>query len=78
MLIAKRRVSRKEVVVEEVTYRPELLYFGTLTPDPDDSRNLAMCGFLSNPSEDRKLQNKSFQKKMAVGMANGVDAYFGY
>lgn len=31
----------KEVVVEEVTYRPELLYFGTLTPDPDDSRNLA-------------------------------------
>lgn len=39
---------------------------------------LIECGFLSNPSEDRKLQNKSFQKKMAVGMANGVDAYFGY
>ena len=35
----------KEVVVEEVTYRPELLYFGTLTPDPDDSRNLAMCDY---------------------------------
>ena len=39
---------------------------------------LIECGFLSNPSEDRKLQNKSFQKKMAVGMANGVNAYFGY
>lgn len=35
----------KRVVVEEVTYRPELLYFGTLTTDPDDSRNQAMCSY---------------------------------
>ena len=37
--------SLREVVVEEVTYRPELLYFGTLTPDPDESRNQAMCDY---------------------------------
>ena len=35
----------REVEVEEVTYRPELLYFGTLTPDPDESRNQAMCDY---------------------------------
>lgn len=33
------------VEVEELTYQPELLYFGTLTPDPDDSRNQAMCAY---------------------------------
>lgn len=35
----------KRVVVEEVTYRPELLYYGTLTTDPEDSRNQAMCNY---------------------------------
>ena len=35
----------KEVYVEEVTYRPELLYYGTLTEDPEDGRNLAMCEY---------------------------------
>ena len=35
----------KQVVVDEVTYRPELLYYGTLTEDPQDGRNLAMCEY---------------------------------
>lgn len=39
---------------------------------------LIECGFMSNPTEDRKLNNKSFQKKMVKGMVNGIDAYFGY
>lgn len=34
------------------------------------------CGFLSNPSEDRQLNSSSYQKKLAKGIANGVDAYF--
>lgn len=34
------------------------------------------CGFMSNPREDRQLNSKSYQKKMAKGMANGVDKYF--
>ena len=37
---------------------------------------LIECGFMSNPSEDRKLQKKSFQEKIAEGIANGIDAYF--
>lgn len=39
---------------------------------------LIECGFMSNPTEDRKLNNASFQKKMVKGMVDGIDAYFGY
>lgn len=39
---------------------------------------LIECGFMSNPTEDRKLNNKNFQKNMIKGMVNGIDAYFGY
>lgn len=35
------------------------------------------CGFLSNPKEDRQLNSSSYQKKIAKGIANGVDSYFG-
>lgn len=34
------------------------------------------CGYLSNPKEDRQLNSKSYQKKLAKGIANGVDKYF--
>lgn len=37
--------SIRTIEVEEVTYQPELLYFGTLTSDPEDSRNQAMCAY---------------------------------
>lgn len=33
-------------------------------------------GFMSNPSEDRKMASASYQKKMVKGIANGIDAYF--
>ena len=33
-------------------------------------------GFMSNPSEDVKMAKSSFQKKIAKGLANGIDAYF--
>lgn len=39
---------------------------------------LIECGFMSNRAEDRKLQNASFQKKMAKGIADGIDGYFGF
>ena len=34
-------------------------------------------GFMSNPTEDQLLANADYQYKLAVGMANGIDAYFG-
>lgn len=39
---------------------------------------LIEMGFMSNPSEDRKMQNSKFQVKMARGIANGIDSYFGF
>lgn len=34
------------------------------------------CGFLSNPKEDKQLNSKRYQKKLAKGLANGIDKYF--
>ncbi len=39
---------------------------------------LIEMGFMSNPTEDRLMQDKDYQAKMAKGMADGIDAYFGY
>lgn len=39
---------------------------------------LIEMGFMSNSTEDKKMQKKQFQNKMASGMADGIDNYFGY
>lgn len=33
-------------------------------------------GFMSNPAEDEKMQTEEYQNQIAVGIANGIDAYF--
>ncbi len=38
---------------------------------------LIEMGFMSNASEDRLMEKSSMQRKMARGMADGIDAYFG-
>lgn len=37
--------------------------------------SLIECGFMSNPTEDRRLAKDSYQKKIAAGIANGIDQY---
>lgn len=39
---------------------------------------LIEMGFMSNSAEDRKMQKKTFQNKMAEGLADGIDVYFGF
>ena len=39
---------------------------------------LIELGFMTNTTEDRYMASASGQKQMVKGMANGIDAYFGY
>ncbi len=34
-------------------------------------------GFMTNPTEDQNMADQGYQYKLAQGMANGIDAYFG-
>lgn len=37
---------------------------------------LLELGFMTNPGEDRKMEDPDFQKTMTAGIANGIDHYF--
>ena len=34
-------------------------------------------GFMSNEAEDRKMATDAYQEQLALGIANGIDRYFG-
>ena len=36
---------------------------------------LIEMGYMSNPAEDRRMQQTSYQKKMVRGIANGIENY---
>jgi N-acetylmuramoyl-L-alanine amidase len=37
---------------------------------------LVECGFISNPDEEKNLQDPAYQKKLAAAVADGMEAYF--
>ena len=38
---------------------------------------LVEMGYMTNPAEDKRMQEPDYQEKLAAGMANGIDRYFG-
>lgn len=34
-------------------------------------------GYMTNPTEDSNMASEAYQNKMVIGMANGIDAFFG-
>ena len=38
--------------------------------------SIVECGFLSNPEEERMLQDSQYQDKLAWGIYNGIIDYF--
>lgn len=36
---------------------------------------LIEMGYMSNPTEDRKMRQDSYKKKMVYGIANGINNY---
>lgn len=39
--------------------------------------SIVEMGFMSNPEEDQKMAQEEYQERIAAGIANGIDAYFG-
>ena len=37
---------------------------------------LVEVGFITHPTEAKRLVNSKYQKKLALGLANGVERYF--
>jgi N-acetylmuramoyl-L-alanine amidase len=44
---------------------------------PDIPSILVETAFISNPDEERRLNDESYQQKLAVAMADGIKGYFG-
>ncbi|WP_122893294.1 N-acetylmuramoyl-L-alanine amidase family protein [Arcobacter peruensis] len=44
--------------------------------DAPQASILVELGYISHPQEGKKLYNSTYQKLLAQGMANGIDAYF--
>lgn len=38
---------------------------------------LIELGFMTNPTDDRNMEDSSYQQKMVTGIADGIDKYFG-
>ena len=54
---------------------------GNLRDRPDDSQKpvaLIKLGYLSNEEEESKLIDQDYQKEIVQGLADGLDAYYGY
>ena len=67
MLMLSATGCRKEIHLGDRFHDRKQLEQSTYT--------LIEMGYMSNPSEDRRMQQTSYQKKMVRGIANGIEDY---
>lgn len=65
------RTRHKDVVDGGVREGPFWVLVGAQMPSI-----LVELGYISHPTEGKRLYNKTYQQKLAIGIANGIDAYF--
>lgn len=70
MLFSTRELY-KDVVDGGVREGPFWVLVGAQMPSV-----LIEIGYITHPKEGKRLYNKRYQQKLAVGIANGIDAYF--
>ena len=70
MLYSSRKMY-KNVVDGGVREGPFWVLVGAQMPSI-----LVEVGYISHPIESKRLYNSNYQKKLALGIANGVDSYF--
>ena len=70
-MLYEARKLYKDVVDGGVREGPFWVLVGAQMPSI-----LVEVGYISHPKESRRLYNRQYQKKLALGIATGVDAYF--
>jgi N-acetylmuramoyl-L-alanine amidase len=70
-LLYNARKVYKDVVDGGVREGPFWVLVGAQMPSV-----LVELGYITHPKESKRLFGKNYQKKLAYGLANGVDAYF--
>ena len=70
MLFSTRELY-KDVVDGGVREGPFWVLVGAQMPSV-----LVEIGYITHPKEGKRLYNKKYQQKLALGIANGIDAYF--
>ncbi len=79
----KKSLKLSKAVLKAYTAKTKIKSEGVKTRDDLSGTNwsqvpvtLIELGYLSNSTEDQKMASPTFQKKMAKGIADGIDAYF--
>ena len=69
-LIQAQLTSGKQVRDRGVKHAPFVVLIGTKVPAV-----LVEVGFISNPTEGKKLTTKAYQRQLATGIAKGIEQY---
>lgn len=70
-LLFSARKTYQDVVDSGVREGPFWVLVGAQMPSV-----LVELGYISHPKESDRLVQKNYQKQLAIGLANGIDAYF--